>query len=185
MAKILWVDTETTGISAYKNGVIQISGFVEINGKIKEEFDLMCAPYNNDKVDAKALEVNQRTLDEIMQFPRPELVYQEFSGLLGKYVNKFNKADKFIMAGYNVGFDADMLQNWFRKSGDRYFYSYFFGGKLDVMAFVMHYCAKQNVDLPNHKLGTIADHLGFDANFHNALDDIRVTRDIYLKLIGE
>lgn len=180
--KVLWVDTETTGLSAYKNGVIQISGIVELDGFIVDEFDITTNVFPGDAIEQKALDVNRRTKEEIFDFQPAQTAYKQFSTLLSKYVNKFDKNDKFLLAGYNVGFDADMLLNWFRKAGDKYFYSYFLGGKLDVLSIAMMYCHLHHVNLPNHKLETVATHFGISADFHDAMDDIRATRDLYYKI---
>jgi len=37
--KLLFLDVETTGVDNSKNGIIQLSGIIEIDGVIKEEFN--------------------------------------------------------------------------------------------------------------------------------------------------
>lgn len=179
MAKVLWADTETTGVNAFKNGVIQIAGMVEIDGDIKESFNFQAAPFENDVIDDKALEVNRTTVSEIRKYPKPEITYGQLVTIMGKYVNKFNKKDKFILAGYNTQFDAEMMRMFFKKNGDNYFYSYVFGGKIDVMANIMTYCHISNTAMVDHKLATACGHFGISAEFHDALDDIKATRQLY------
>jgi len=182
--KVIWIDTETTGLNAFSNGVIQIASIIVIDDQIKETANLHIAPFQTDMVDSKALKVVGVTQAEILGYTAPKLAYTEFVKMLGRYVDKYNKHDKFILAGYNVGFDADALRMWFKKNGDNYFYSYVFGGKLDVIALVMAYCEQNNIFLPNHKLETVAHHFGITAKFHDALDDIKVTKAIYDKIKG-
>jgi len=177
--KALWCDTETTGVNAFRNGVIQIGGQIEIDGEIKESFDFRISTFPKDEIEAKALEVNHTTIEDIKGYPEPTSVHKAFVKLLSKYVNKFDKHDKFILAGYNIGFDAEMLRMWFKKCGDNYFYSYVFGGKIDVMSNVMTLCHLTKLELPDHKLETVARHFGIDVNFHDALDDIKATRKLY------
>lgn len=38
--KLLYIDTETTGVDPMQNGIVQISGCIEVDGELKEEFDL-------------------------------------------------------------------------------------------------------------------------------------------------
>ena len=37
--RILYVDVETTGLVPGKNDIVQISGLIEINKEVKEEFN--------------------------------------------------------------------------------------------------------------------------------------------------
>ena len=181
--KEVWIDTETTGVNAYNNGVIQISGMIACDNKVIETFNFKVAPFPKDKIDAKALEVNKITESELHGYPAPDIVYAQIVKLFGKYVNKFNKKDKMILCGYNTTFDAEMMRMWFKKNGDNYFYSYVFGGKLDVMSTVMGYSLTCNVEFQDHKLATTCAHFGIDANFHDALDDIKATRALYYKVL--
>jgi len=185
MDKILWVDTETTGLSEWKNAVIQISGYVTINGNDEETFDFMVRPFPQDEVHHKALEVNKRTRKEIETFPEPNTVYNHLVCMLDRYIDKFNPDDKFTLAGYNVGFDKKFLASFFKKNGNNFFHSYVDYHILDVMSAVQIYKASKKPNLPNYKLITIAKHFGFDVNFHNALDDIRVTRMVYERVMLE
>lgn len=181
--KVLWCDTETTGLSAFNNGIIQISGIIEIDNIIMEKFNIFAAPFPTDKLDAKALQVNKTTEEEIRSYPPAMDSYKQVLSIFNKYVDKFNRNDKMILAGYNVNFDAEMLRMWFKKAGNNFFYSYFYGGKLDVLSIIMAYCRENNLHFSNHKLKTIATHFGINANFHDALDDIIATREIYLKVL--
>lgn len=183
MDKILWIDTETTGLSDWKNGIIQIAGFIEIEGEVVEEFDFKVRPFPQDEIHNKALEVNGVTRAELAKFPAPQVVYRALIKILEKYINKFNSEDKFVLAGYNINFDKRFLASFFKKNGDNYFHSYVDYHLLDVMAAVQIWRRQCKPDIPNIKLVTVAKYLGFDANFHDALDDIKVTKEVYLKVI--
>lgn len=183
MDKILWVDTETTGLSSWKNGIIQISGYVEIRGVEQAQFDYQVKPFPKDEVSNKALEVNGVDKETISSYPEPAKVYREFVGMLKDFINPFDKSDKFVLAGYNVNFDKGFLQSFFKKNGDNFFHSYFDYHILDVMSAAQIYIHKNGVKLPNIKLKTIAGHFGFDGDFHNAMDDIRITREVYKQIM--
>ena len=51
--KILYLDTETTGITA-NSAVIQFAGIIEIDGEVKEEFNIRCKPHKDADISEKA-----------------------------------------------------------------------------------------------------------------------------------
>ena len=183
MNKILWIDTETTGLSSWKNGIIQLSGFIEIDGVVVAEFDFNVKPFPKDEIDNKALEVNKVTRQDLECFQSPQEVYNEFVNMLNNYVNRFDKEDKFILAGYNINFDKEFLKAWFKKCGDNYFHSYVDYHVLDVMSAAMIYVMAKRKKLANLKLATICGHFGIEANFHNSMDDIRATKEVYHRIM--
>ncbi|MDT8445229.1 MAG: exonuclease domain-containing protein, partial [Desulfuromonadales bacterium] len=55
--KLLFIDVETTGVNPERNGLIQISGCVQIGDEVKESFDIFVRPYPQDEIELAALEV--------------------------------------------------------------------------------------------------------------------------------
>jgi DNA polymerase-3 subunit epsilon len=180
--KILWLDTETTGLSPYTNDVIQIGYIVEYDGLIVESGEFKCQPWDPSTVTEKACEVHGMSVDEMMEFEAPIKTYNKFNRLLDTHINRFDKTDKFIMAGYNVGFDFNMMQQWWKKAGASYWGSYFEYKQFDVYPLVFMYAQRYGWDVVNHKLETIAPFLGIEINAHDAVGDIMATRDVYMKL---
>jgi DNA polymerase III epsilon subunit-like protein len=183
-SKILWIDTETTGLSDWKNGIIQISGFIEIDGEEQESFNFRVRPFPQDEVHSKALEVNGIKRGDLAKFPAPQVVYRKLIDMLDKYIDKFDPADKFELAGYNIGFDKRFLASFFKKNGDNYFHSYVDYHLLDVMSAVQIWRREFNPKIPNIKLATVCEYFGIDANFHDAMDDIRATKEVYVKVMN-
>jgi DNA polymerase III subunit epsilon len=109
----------------------------------------------------------------------------EIRKLLGKYVNKYDKQDKFVLGGYNVGFDMDMMRVSFEKAGDNYFGSWFFWPVIDVRVMVAEQILEIGLRLPNYKLETVCEYFNIPIDAHNALSDIRATRQLYYFLKGE
>lgn len=173
--KILWLDTETTGTDPKKHAVIQIAALFEIDGEIKDEFNGLMRPFEQDEIVDKALEVNNRTRDEIMSFENPQSVLSSFKSKLNEMVDKYNKQDKFILAGYNVGFDMDMMRSSFEKIGDSYFGSWFFWPVIDVRCSVAKEILK-GFRAFNYKLETVCNHFKITLD---AMSDIKATRDLY------
>ena len=183
--KICYIDVETTGLDAVKNDIIQLAGIVEIDGKVESTFEFECQPYSYENLEPKAMEVNGYTRQDLEKFDAPQKVKAQLEGLFTRYINKFDKADKFTFAGYNSPFDYRFMKEWWKKGGDKFFGSYFEYKQYDIYPLFQMYAIAAKLDLPDHKLVTAAKHFGIsfgDAGAHDAMADIRVTRDVGLKI---
>jgi DNA polymerase III subunit epsilon len=184
--KICWIDVETTGTYHWQHSIVQIAGIIEIDGVVKKEFNLLSRPHPKAKIEKEALEVNKRTVDEIMAYPPQLQAYLSLVCVLNEYVDKFNKSDKFYFAGYNSNFDNNFVRAFFKQCEDNFFGSYFWSGTIDVMVLALDYFKGQTrKEMDNFQLMTVAKQIGLDIDkekAHDALYDIRVTRDIYYKL---
>ena len=116
------------------------------------------------------------------------VIYNQFVGILSKYVDKFNKKDKFFLVGYNnASFDNQFLRAWFIQNGDKYFGSWFWANCMDVMVLATPYLADRRAEMENFKQGTVAKALGIavdDSKLHDALYDIEICKAIYDKVCG-
>lgn len=179
MKKALWFDVETTGLNARKHDIIQLAAIVEINGEVKDTFEMKFGPWDYSTIEPKALEVSGHTIEELKKFPHPLEAYKKFVGFLGKYVNKYDKTDKFAPCGYNVHFDVDFLHAFFEKASDRYYGSWFSWKLVDPLSrlYCMDYEGK--IALPDYKLATVCAHFNIPLKAHDALSDISATREVY------
>jgi len=184
--KVLWFDTETTGLDSVKNDIIQIAGIVEINGEVKEEFNIKCQPFSYDNISSDALDVHGITIDEIKKFQTSIDGKRQFVSILDKYVNKFDKMDKFTPAGQNVKFDVGFLRDWFIKNGERYGSgSYHNYHMIDTACLARIMTFEGVIETDNHKLETLAKRYNIKIDAHNALSDIQATRNVYKSLMNE
>jgi DNA polymerase III subunit epsilon len=175
MNKRLYIDCETTGVFPDKNAVIQIAGVVVIDGVEREEFNLRAAPFAGQIIEDGALKVNGRTREEIASYPAPVLTYRELIGIITKYVNRFDKGDKFHFVAYNSPFDNQFIREFFTRSGDKYFGSYFWTPDLCIMRQAAQVLNRERHLLKDFKLGTVAEYLGIHtADLHDAMADIRI-----------
>ena len=182
--KTLWFDVETTGLSAYKNAIIQFACLVDIDGKIEDEKELKIAPLETDEIEDAALKVNGITRVELTQFrTAPEVLNGHILPFFNKWINKFDITDKFAFAGFNVGFDIDFLKQFFWKNKERYFGSYFNGKRVDPLYQLYSLDYQNKLCLPNNKLGTACKHFDIEIEAHDALSDIRATRELYFRLL--
>lgn len=187
--KIFSFDTETSGLDCRKNGIHQIAGRVFVDYKLKKEFyqDVKLMP--GDEYELKALEVSGKTPEDIVSDTHCDgsLMYKALIKTLSVYCDKFSKTDKFFVLGYNVNFDTDFLRQFFAKNNDKYYGSWFWSANLDVMTLAQQHLINERHLMPNFQLGTVAAHLGFDAeekDLHNALFDCSLHEAIYQKITG-
>jgi len=180
-SKIFWIDSETTGLIPNVHAMIQIAGLIDIDGEVVSTYHTNIRPHPGARIDKKALEVNQTKELDLSSFPDHYEVYSRLTSLLESHIGKYDPSDKFILAGYNVGFDEGFLRALFKACGDLYFGSYFAWPKIDVAGLIAEeYCkGLRNV---NFKLETMCSHYGIPIKAHNALEDIIATRNLYYKL---
>lgn len=181
--KLMFFDLETTGTNPARNGIHQISGQIVIDGKKVEDFDFHVQPNPKAVIEEQALSVAGVTREQVLAYPSMGEVYKQLVAMLGKYVDKFNKKDKFFLVGYNnAAFDNQFLRGFFLQNGDNYFGSWFWANSIDVMVLASHHLASRRHEMENFKLATVAKFMGInvdDAALHDAFYDIYLTREIY------
>ena len=181
--KLLYFDLETTGLSWTENGIHQLSGCVEIDGEVKEYFNFNVAPNPRLAISDEALAVAHKTREQVMAYPPMGEVYKQFTALLAKYVDKFDKKDKFFLVGYNnASFDNQFLRNWFTQNNDTFFGSWFWPNSLDVFILATQKLLSIRNTMPDFKLKTACTFAGItvdETKLHDATYDIELTRQLY------
>jgi len=185
--KNIYLDVETSGLNPTKHSIIQLSGLIEIDGEVVEEFDYKIQPFPGETVSKSSLEICNITVADLITYPKPDVVYHEFCSLLAKYADKFNKQDKFFLIGYNSRFDDEFLRSFFSKNGDEYYGSWFWWPSIDVAVMAAILTKEQRHKFPNYKLETLAKYfnIAIEGNLHNAVTDCKITRNLYKSLSGE
>lgn len=183
MSKLFFFDLETTGTNPGRHGIHQTSGEIVIDGKSVETFDFKVQPNPKAQIEDAALAVGGVTREQIMAYPPMGQVYTQLVTMLAKYVNKYDKTDKFHLVGYNNrGFDDNFLRGFFLQNGDNYFGSWFWADSIDVLVLASTFLADRRAELSNFKLATVADFLGIDTTagkLHDASFDIYVTKAVF------
>lgn len=184
--KLLFFDTETTGLRYWKDGIHQISGYIDIDGEIKEKFDFKVQPNPKAEISDEALAIAKVTREQIANYPPMKDIHSEFIKMLGKYVKKNDKTDKFYLAGFNnSSFDNPMLRAWFKQNGDTSFGDWFWSNCFDVFVMATPYILSQRPKMTSCNLFNVAKALDIEVNekkLHDALYDIEITRAIFYKL---
>lgn len=182
--KIAIIDVETTGTNHWQHSIHQISGMIIIDGEIKETFDFKVAPHPKAKIDPKALEVSGVTEEQIRAYPPQATVYAQLIDIFSKYVDKYDKLDKFFFAGYNAIFDNNFVRAFFVQNGDEYFGSWFWAGCLDAMVLALYILTGVRHKMKNFQLATVAEFLGIEVDeskLHDATYDNYLTYQVLLK----
>lgn len=178
--KIFWFDVETGGLDPLKNPIIQLAYVVEIDGVERESGQITSSGFEGCTLEDKALEVNGYTRDQIAEYSTEREMYGRLTKVFEKYVNRFDKNDKFIAAGYNVQFDMKFLREVWNRCGDKYFGSWFFFSAIDPSAIVpfLQY-AEVLPELPRLRLIDVAEFFKVSREgAHDAFEDIRMTIDV-------
>lgn len=183
--KLIYIDLETGGVNSYKNPVIQIAGIVEINGKIKQQFDLRTAPFPHQEIEDSSLEVTGLTRSEIKGYDDPSTVFDTLTTMLDKYVDRYDSSDKFHFVGYNSTFDDRFMRAFWKNNNDKYYGSFFYFPTIDVCVLAADQLKSARPLMNGFKLVDVAEHFFDDVNADDAHDaswDIKMTRRIYKHL---
>ena len=187
-SKLFWLDCETTGTDYKIHDIHELAFLIELDGVVVHEESFKIRPDNFDTIELKALEISGTTVEELekIDFTIADAV-RRLKEVWSIYVDKYDRDDKFIIAGYYIKFDVDFLRSMFTdKVGDRYgIGSYCFSCLLDVSTFVAVAVGKYNFRFKNHKLETVCEKLKIPLEkAHDSMQDIRATRALY-NMLGE
>lgn len=183
--KELWIDVETTGLNPHKNFVHQIAGMIVIDDKVEEEFDFKVKPPRGTILNKVALQIGNVTPEILEAYPTHDEVYAKLMEMFSKYINKYDKEDKFTFHGYNCHFDVGFMRSFFTANADNYYGSWIWSNNVDIMVLAGQALRDERHKMKNFKLVTVMEYLGIDprgVGAHDAMTDIWGTRDIYLKL---
>lgn len=181
--KKIYIDLETSGRQPWKHMIHQIAMLIEIDGKVVGEHEFLIRPEKDDVIEVEALEVSGVTVEDLNNNPArlsARHAYQKMVNILGQHIDKYNKQDKAFFLAYNAKFDYDFLRSWWSKHGDKFFGSWFWTPAVDVMALAAQALMHKRHEMPNFKLATVHGLLvGGDQDWHDAMADIKATREIY------
>lgn len=187
MKKLLWLDTETTGLNPKVNGLREVAFIIVINDIEVEKVTLFIDPrsYKKDiEINNEALELSGKTVDMFDSYGRSDKSFELLIETLDKHINKEDKEDYFTLAGYNTKFDNDFLKEWFNDNGHGEEYKNYIHYKmLDVFSLVMPLKHIGLIKTVNDKLQTICNYFSIPIKAHEAMGDIEATKKLYETII--
>ncbi len=182
--KKLYLDVETTGSHHWEHGIHQLSGEIHVNG-VRDFFDYNIRPFGEDKVNPQALEVTNRSIQDLKGYPPAREVWEELYSKLCLYVDPFDKTDKFYTYAYNAPFDESFFRKFCLKLDFLYFGAFFRSPLQCIMQKAFVVLGPERAELPNVQLSTVATHFGVEVDkerLHDSLYDVEITRKLDLKL---
>jgi DNA polymerase III epsilon subunit family exonuclease len=156
----VFLDVETTGLSPYRDAIIQLSAIKYVGREPTEAFDSYVNPLR--PIPPESTNVNGITDDMVASAPTIDQLQGPF----------LDFASGAVLVGYNVGFDLAFLNHTFQGA--------FVGAPyLDVLGY-----ARDLLFLPNYRLETVATSIGFhpDGDFHDSLADCQATAAVFYHL---
>ncbi len=181
--KILWLDTETTGLNPKKHGLREIGYILVINGQVvlKDVLQIDPRTYKNKivEIDNQALELSNITIEDFDNYDDSAFAFDRFSPIL-EFIDKEDKNDYFTLAGFNVKFDNDFLREWFYDNdAGADFKNYFHYKVIDVFPLVITLKHLGLIGTVDDKLKTVCEYFDIPIDAHNALSDIEATKNLY------
>lgn len=184
----VFLDLETTGVDHRMHSVHQISGLIEIDDEIVEEFDYFTQPHPKARYEPAALRIAKKTEAEMKAYPPMKEIHKSFTDMMGKYIDKFDPKDKAFIVGFkNQSFDDFFIRAWFNHCGDEFFGSWFYPNSIDVSGLASQYLIDRRAGMSSFKLKRVAIELGIEVieeKLHNSSYDVELTRRIYRIVTG-
>ena len=171
---VIIFDTETTGLSAELNHIIQISAIkCNIDGKCQFHEVGRLDTYINPgyPLPKKIVNITGITDDKLADYPSENIQWPAIYEFFG---------DEPLVCGHNVPFDVGMLKAMYARQGKE-----LKANALDTLKMAQELHLK--TETGSHKLGTLAEYFGLDygLTFHNSMDDVIATTRLLRMFVDE
>lgn len=157
--RAIFYDTETTGIRAEKDRIVEIAAY---DPALDRTFEMLVNP--RCPIPAEASNVHNISDEMVAEAPTFDIVGQEFI--------KFCEGDVVLVAHNNDNFDYHFLKNEFERNNVAMPQWKF----MDSLKWARRY----RKDLPRHTLQFLREIYGIESNnAHRALDDVVVLHKVF------
>ncbi|WP_416768498.1 exonuclease domain-containing protein [Sulfurimonas sp. ST-25] len=176
--KLLYIDTETTGLDPQRHGLREIACILVEDGEVVDIFKTMVNPgtYRREvEIDQQALDISGKDREELKLYPSSDEAMEAFRGFLSRHKPEDGRLQ---IAGYNVGFDIGFLKEWFKDCELNYddFFNY---KPLDIFALVGVLRYHGHINTKSDKLAVVCEAFSIPIDAHNALSDITATMQLH------
>lgn len=178
-------DTETTGLSHNHQDIIQIAGYVVMDGLKEEPFNFRCKPFNWGSISQEALDVNGVTIEMLQNADDPRDVMKRFRETITK-VRNASGDERVQLVAHNLPFDYRFLEAQFIKCCFSDFEEWFLPKEMGVCTQKYSKVASKRLGWPveNHRLITLAAYHGISFDAHDALGDAYACHCLLNILVG-
>ncbi|MCK4935025.1 MAG: DUF3820 family protein [Simkaniaceae bacterium] len=161
----IYYDTETTGVKAERDRIIEIAAFDPVQNKTFCQFVNPGMP-----IPPASTAIHNITDDMVESAPTFKEVGLEFT--------EFCSGDVVLIAHNNDAFDKHFLEHEYKRSEIE---------KPDwIYIDSLKWARKYRPDLPRHSLQHLREMFGIDANnAHRALDDVMILYKVFQNLIDD
>ena len=169
---LVFLDLETTGLNPLKNGIVEIGAIFVDSGRETGEFQSLTNPGAAVAYTPEAMQVHGLTMQQVNMAPGIGNVLRKFDGLC---------QDGALLAGWNVQFDVSFLRAAYTLYAIPWCFDYHV---FDVWALFKQEQLKGRITA-NMKLSMANLHEMYQLpgagkpQKHRALDDIRMTYELY------
>lgn len=173
-------DFETSSVNPHTTQILSVGAVVVHPKKLEivpgSEFYSKVRPEDPSRVEAKALEVNRLTMEELMEAPPIEAVWPRFASYIKSYNNGKTIFTAPIPMGYNiVSFDLVILDRMARRfknvDGEGTPNLFHFRDKMDLITDMFRWTEYRS-DIKSLSFDNMRKWLGMSGgNAHNALQD--------------
>ncbi|MCB1134739.1 MAG: DUF3820 family protein [Chlamydiia bacterium] len=165
MRRPIFYDTETTGIRAESDRIVEIAAY-----DAERDTTFHCLINPGMPIPAEAAAVHHITDEMVADAP-------SFGEVIDDFV-AFCDGDAMLVAHNNDAFDLQFLKQEFRRCDKELPSNWSF---FDTLKWARKY----RPDLPKHALQYLREAYGFEANTaHRALDDVIILHKVYLAMTG-
>lgn len=149
------LDTETTGLSAYYDEIIEIGILRVRNNEVVDRYSQLIKPKKS--IDSFITLLTGITNEMVEGMPSISDVENEVLSFIGDDV----------IVGHNTSFDMRFLNEGFKQSVNNYY--------MDTMQF----SRKLYPELKHHRLSDLTDYLDLHNNEHRSIADCIATKELY------
>jgi len=183
MSKVIWIDTETTGLDPKIHGLREVACIVEIDNIVVDEFLLHIdtTTYAKEKYISKYVKDVMGVTEEKLQENLSSFIQiKDFREIVEQHIDIEDSSDRFMMAGFNTEFDFGFIEAWYKDNlMPLEFFNTFGYQKIDVLEFVRNLKYLNLFETKNNKLETLCNHFDIEINAHEALSDIQATKKLH------
>jgi len=172
---MIYLDFETSGLDPSRHAILQAAWIIEQDGEVISERVIDICPESDADMCLAALECNNFSLERI-----------KAGKSVGYFLEAF-RADGLQIShpricGHNIQFDIGFLMAAIKKHHDNLTLYFDFKKAVDTVSIARFLDYQGLISLPDYKLVTLCKHFGIQIKAHDALEDIRATRQLFYRL---